>query len=456
MELGAALLAVSAGEYAERFEEFRHAIEPAWVTAALAARKPGRVRRRKLPGELVVWLVIAMALFRDRAIAAVVRHLDLVVSPPTGGRGRVTNAAIVQARDTLGPEPLAALFRQLATAWAGGAADAERWRGLAVYGVDGTTLRLPDTAANDAAFGRPGTSRGNATAGYPQLRLVVLLVLRQHVLAAAAFGPYRTSELALAARLWGELPAHALVILDRGFAAYPLFHQLGDRSVDRHWLVRARSGPTALAWRVVQRLGRGDDLVELTPSRATCAAHPELPTTLRARAIRVQHRGYPAYVVLTSLLDPAAYPAADLAALYHERWEVELAFDEVKTHTCERVEALRSKAPARIEQEVWGLLIAYTLVRFIVARAAQRAKVPPLSLSYRHALLVVRSFCLSAWMVAPGTIPRALDRLLDDLALVVLPPRRCRRYPRAVKIKMSNYPRKRPDRQRPPKSRRLK
>lgn len=456
MELGTALLALRAGDHAEHLGEFRAAIEPEWMATALAARKPGLVRRRKLPGDLVVWLVIAMALFRDRAIAAVVRHLDLVLPPATGGRGRVSNAAIVQARDTLGPEPLEALFRQVATAWAGGAADAERWRGLGVYGVDGTTLRVPDTAENDAAFGRPGTSRGDATAGYPQLRLVVLLVLRQHVLAAAAFGPYRTSELTLAARLWSALPAHSLVILDRGFAAYPLFHQLTDPAAARHWLVRARSGPTALTWQVVQHLGRGDDLVELTPSRATCTAHRDLPPTLRARAVRVQRRGFPAYVVLTSLLDPIAYPAPEIAALYHERWEVELAFDEVKTHTCERLETLRSKAPARVAQEVWGLLIAYSLMRFILARAADRARVPPLALSYRAALLTVRSFCLSAWLIAPGTLPRALDRLLDDLALIVLPPRRGRRYPRAVKIKMSNYPRKRPTRRRPAKSRRVK
>src|SRR5262249_59071688 len=115
-------------------------------------RGPGPIRRRKLPAEYVVWLVIGMALLRDRSIREVVRHLDLVL-PTRAGRGTVSGAAIAQARDRLGPEPLAALFAQTAAVWGPAAAAAERWRGLTVYGVDGTTLRAPDTAANAAAFG---------------------------------------------------------------------------------------------------------------------------------------------------------------------------------------------------------------------------------------------------------------------------------------------------------------
>jgi len=199
----------------------------------------------------------------DRAIAQVVQHLDLVLPTARGARGRVTNGAIVHARDRLGPAPLAALFRRTAGVWAGAAAEATRWRRLAVFGLDGTTLRLADTAENAATFGRPGTSRGGAAAGYPQLRCVVLSVLRHHVVAAAKFGPYRTSELELAAALWSELPGQSLVILDRGFAAYALFHRLGDRAHERHWLVRARGGPCALHWTRVQRLGPGDELVDL-------------------------------------------------------------------------------------------------------------------------------------------------------------------------------------------------
>jgi Insertion element 4 transposase N-terminal/Transposase DDE domain len=444
MELGEAILAVGAGERTASFEEFSAAIDPQWIADALAATGTASLRRRKLPAEYVVWLVIGMALFRDRGIAQVAQHLDLVLPTPTGARGRITPGAMVQARTRLGPQPLAALFTQTAGVWAGAAAEATRWRGLAVYGVDGTTLRVPDTPANDATFGRPGTSRGGP-AGYPQLRLVVLLVLRQHLVAAAALGPCTHSEPAVAATLWPQLPDQALVILDRGFTAYALFHTLADAERGRHWLVRVRTGRGALRWTVRQRLGRGDELVDWTPT------HPhqrtvgrKLPATLRARAVRVQRRGFRPYLLLTSLLDPVAYPAAELAALYHERWELELAFDEVKTHTLERTETLRSHAPARVEQEVWGLLLGYNLVRLLMARAAPHAGVPPLRLSYWNAVLLLRGFWHSAWYLPPGTLPRHLDTLLQQLALLVIPPRRARRYPRAVKLTHTHYPRKRP------------
>jgi hypothetical protein len=448
MAVGEALEALGADERPTSFEQFSAAIDPQWITDALAATGTASVRRRKLPAEHVVWLVIGMGLFRDRSIPQVVHHLELVLPSAIGARRQVTNGAIVQARDQLGAAPLAALFVQTAQAWAPPAAAADRWRGLAVYGLDGTTLRVADTSENVAHFGRPPSRHGEG-AGYPQLRLVTLLALRAHLIAAAAFGPYRTSEVALAAQVWAALPEHALVILDRGFCSYALFHALATPDRDRHWIVRARTGRTALTHTVVERFSPGDALVELRPSPATCAKYPDLPPTLRVRAVRVHRRGFRPYWVFTSLRNPATHPTADLAALYHERWELELAFDELKTHTCERVEALRSKAPPRVEQEVWGLLLAYNLVRVVMSRAAPRAGVPPVRLSYRYALLAVRAFWHAAWDTSPGTLPRRLDTLLDELALFVLPQRRPRRYRRAVKLKMSNYPRNRPRHRKP-------
>ena len=255
MGLGEAILAVGAGARPASFEQFAAAIDPQWIDDALAATGTASVRRRKLPAERVVWLVLGMALFEDRSIAEVVHHLDLVLPAPGGGRGRISNAAIVQARDQLRAAPLAALFAQTATAWAPPAADEARWRGLAVYALDGTTLRAPDTPDNVAAFGRPPSRYGEG-AGYPQLRLVALLAVRHHLLAGAAFGPYRTSEGELATTVWAKMPDHAVVILDRGFARYALFHALADAEHQRHWLVRARRGRTAR--RGAARPGRRD------------------------------------------------------------------------------------------------------------------------------------------------------------------------------------------------------
>ena len=442
MELGPALLAVGKGEWPDHFEQFAAALDPVWIQQALNTTGKATVRRRKLPAEQAIWLVIGMGLFRNRSIQDVARHLRLVLPGPMAKSpaGSLTSSAVVQARQRLGCEPLAELFSRTAEHWAVSAADAQRWRGLAVYGVDGSTLRIADTPENESVFGRPGSSRGDAA--YPQLRLVTLMALRAHLLAGLALGPYTTGEVTLAETLWDRIPDDSLTILDRGFLSYGLFHRLQCHGSSQHWLIRAKNKSK---WNVIRRLGANDHLVELSLPKSARRAHPELPETLQVRAVRYQRRGFRAQTLLTSLTDSEHYPASEIAALYHERWELELAFDELKTHTLEREETLRSRTPARVYQEVWGLAIGYNLVRLAMARAAQEAGLPPIRLSYRHALMLVREFWrLAAITTGPGLLPRRIIELHHDLALLVLPPRRSRRsYPRAVKIKMSNYPRKR-------------
>ena len=442
MRLGTALATVAAGERPPSFDVFRETLDPAWIAAALRATGKATIRRRKLPAERVLWLVIGMALFRDRSIQEVVRHLDLVL-PTAHGRGRASGSAVAQARSRLGPAPLAALFTQTASLWGPAAADAERWRGLAVFGIDGTTLRVPDTAANEAEFGR-APARAEGTSGYPVLRLVALMVLRRHLLTALNLGPYQRGERVLAEPLWAALPERSLVIVDRGLASYAMFQRVGDPAAQRHWLTRAKEGRRAPQARVVRRLGPDDDIVVFRPGdkvRRRCRA---IPPRVEVRAIRYQRRGFPPQTLLTSLLDPVAYPAAELIALYHERWELELGFDEVKTHTLEREETLRSTTPARITQEVWGLALGYNLVRLAMARVAQTAGIAPTRISYRHALQLIRVFWLTAWLTSPGVLPRRLDALDAELALLILPARRVRGYPRKVKLKMSTYVRKHP------------
>lgn len=441
MDIGQALLAVGDGERPDHFEQFAAALDPAWIQQALTATGKATVRRRKLPAEQAVWLVIGMGLFRDRSIQDIAHHLALVLpeSTATSVPGSLTSSAAVQARQRLGVEPLSELFRRTAEHWAVRAAEAQRWQGLAVYGVDGSTLRIADTPENDSTFGRPGSSRG--AAAYPQLRLVTLMALRAHLLAGLALGPYGTGEVTLAETLWDRIPDDSLTILDRGFLSYGLLHRLQTEGKSRHWLIRAKA---KLKWRVIRRLGANDQLVEITLSKQVRRAHPELPEMLQVRAVRYQRRGFRAHTLLTSLTDRQRYPAAEIAALYHERWELELAFDEIKTHTLEREETLRSRKPVRVYQEVWGLAVGYNLVRLAMTRAAAAAGLPPLRLSYRHSLVLIRDFWLFAGITSgPGLLPRRLERLHRDLALLILPPRRTRRYPRAVKIKMSNYPRKR-------------
>jgi len=440
MDLGQALLEVGEGRADESFTLFSRTLDQRWIDQALEATGTATVRRRKLPADYVVWIVIGMGLLRDRSIAEVVRHLDLVlpgVDPPR--RQSVTPGAVVQARDRLGEPPLQRLFTHSADSWAAASAEQDRWRGLLVFGVDGSRLRIPDTPDNDRAFGRPKSGRGRA--GYPQVRIVALMVLRSHLLAALAVGCCTDAEITLAASLWPKLPDHSLTILDRGFVSYRLFHQIHTAGTDCHWLTRGKKN---LKWRVLQKLGPHDFLVELPVHKNLRRAHPELPETLRARLIHYRRRGFRPQTLLTSLLDPGAFPAAEIIALYHERWELEIGFDEIKTHTLEREEAhLRSRAPERVRQELWGLAIGYNLVRLEIERVAQRAAVSPRRISYRHTLMLIRNFWVTAWIASPGVLPKRLEALQHELALLILPTRRSRRFPRAVKIKMSNYPLKR-------------
>lgn len=187
-----------------------------------------------------------------------------------------------------------------------------------------------------------------------------------------------------------------------------------------------------------------DYLVEITPSRQVRKKYPAMPETFQARVISYQIKGYRPQKLITSMLDSEKYPAKEMAELYHERWELEVGYDEIKTHMLEREESLRSRKPTGVLQEIAGMGIAYNLVRVEMARVSEQFKLPPTRLSFRHALVLIRNFCLAAWAASPGVLPRRLGGLEQDLRLLVLPERRSeRRYPRHVKIKMSNYARNR-------------
>jgi len=400
---------------------------------ALKMVKEEPVRRRALPAEVVIWLLIAMALMRERCIRAVLSHLKL----PAAGPRTATSSAIVQARDRLGEQPMAALFGYTADEWALPSADADRWHGLALFGADGTCLRVADTPENEKAFGRPGSSKHRGASAYPQVRLVGLMALRSRLLYGAAFGRFRTGECTLAKKLWHLLPDQSLAILDRGFIDYGLFYHITTSGNARHYLCRAKKN---LKWETVRRLGPGDELVSVTLARTLRKEQPELPESIQLRAIRYQIKGFQPQTLLTSLIDPDAFPAEEVAVLYHERWELELAYDEVKTHTLEREETLRSKSPERVRQELWGLLIAYNLVRRQIERFAEAQNVHPLRVSFRAALLLVRNACVCAAM-GVGSTRALLDSMNEQMKLLILPERRDRRYRRCVKIKMSSYPR---------------
>jgi len=441
-----ALEFTSAFTLAELPQLIKH-LDPAWIEEALLATGTATVRRRRLPADRVLWLMLGVALMRDLPITEVARRLDVAL-PDADGTRTVASSALTQARARLGAEPLEWLFLRTAETWAGASADVDRWRKLALYAVDGTTLRVADSDVNRAHFGghnsgRHAGGRDARVSGYPLLRAVALMALRSHLIAATSFGPYGVDERTYAQDLWTSVPDHSLVLVDRGYLQANVLVPLMTKGTERHWLTRAKSNTK---YRVVRRLGVGDELVEFTVSSEARRKDPSLPTHFQARAIRYQRKGYQPQRLLTSLTDDKRYPAVELRVLYHERWEIELGFGEIKTDMLERLETIRSKSPAAVAQELWGLLIAYNLVRLEMARIATELRVAPTRISFVAALRAfVEQWTWAAHTPTPGAIPQRLATMRDRLRIYVLPPRRPERvFPRAVKIKMSSYNRKLP------------
>lgn len=449
MKLGSALECLAAFPPPDGVSQFAKDLPHEWITQALTSTGVATLRRRRLPVEQVPWLVIGMALYRNRPITEVVDKLDLAM--PSSSAPTVAPSALVQARDRLGESPMAWLFAHSAAHWGHRSAAADRWRGLSLYAIDGTTLRVPDSPENREFFGGQ-KGRDQETSGYPIVRLSALMAVRSHLLVAASFGPYQKGEHAYAEDLWRCVPDNAVLLADRLYWSAKILLALTREGLNRHWLTRAKID---FKGRLLERLGRNDELMELDVSDAARASDPTLPRTWVVRVIRYQKRGFPPQRLLTSMLDPARYPAAEIVALYHERWEIELGYGELKTGMLGSV-PLRSKSVDRVRQEIWGLLIAYNLVRLEMERVADQAGLPPTRISF---LTVFRMIC-DEWLwcaiASPGAIPRHLRNLREDMKRLTIPPRRDRLYPRAVKVKMSNYARKRPTPGKPRSSKRSK
>ncbi len=429
MRLGESL-AVTAPLLPEQFEDFRRNIDAEWIEQALAATGTASLRRRRLPAEQVVWLVIGMALFRNRSIYEVACKLDLALE---GSTPMAAPSSVAEARARLGQEPMEWLFVRSADQWAHRSADGNRWRGLALYGVDGTSMRVADSPSNRQHFGGSKGRRGES--GYPLVRAVALMALRSHLLAQVAFGPYQTHETVYAAQLWDVVADRSLTIVDKGFFSAGILIPLSRSGAERHWLTRARKNQK---WRVLQQLGRNDLLVEMDVSRKAQSNDPTLPRSWVARAIRYQRKGFRPQDLLTSLTDPVAYPAEEIAALYHERWELEVGYAEIKTELLEREESIRSKSPALVNQELWGIFLAYNLIRLEMERVAQQAEVEPTRISFTAALRLIVDEWLWCAVASPGAIPAHLRRLRAALVGLILPPRRPgRSFPRLVRIALS-------------------
>lgn len=416
------------------FERFASLIDPAWIDEALHQTGTVSLRRRRLPAERMVWLVIGLALFRNEPIWHIVQQLDLADGPAL--RTPVPSAAVA-GRERLGDAPMAWLFDRLASCWGSRPVPEQGlFHGLRTYAVDGVVWSVPDTEANLAQFGRPSNAQGSGA--WPQLRAVCLMDTYTHLIRAANFGDYRTGELSFATPLMLAVPDESLTIFDRAYFSAAFLLDWQKAGGQRHWLMRAK---TPLRHEIVHEFAPGDYLVRLPVSPRAQKLHPELPTHWQARLIECMVGGQ-ARQFLTSLCDPQRFPARDIAAHYVQRWEIELGFREIKQGMLKKATTLRSKLPALVRQEVWGMLIAYNLLRHEMAQMADELHVSPQHLSFQWLALAITTALYHWPLQTPGTLPKRLALLREQARAYLLPERRTRSYPRVVKQPRSRFPMK--------------
>jgi len=366
---------------------------PELVDRVVAEAGRTQQRQRLLPARVVVWLVLAMALFSGQAYEVVARLL-------AGGLGwarrwqqwyRVPSTpAIAKARVRLGAEPLRRLFVEVARPLATPDTKGAWYRGWRLLAIDGTCLDVADTPANQAAFGRPRTHRGEQTA-FPQVRLVAVAECGTHAIIDAAMGPLAKGETTMAAGLLGDdgaLGPQVLLLADRQFVDANLWRQAASTGAQLLWRTR-----TNAVLPVLESFDDGSYLSQI--AAATDRRRGVAPTMVRVVEYTLgRDPGRPAapapYRLLTTILDPTQAPAAELAALYHQRWEFETTLDELKTHQRGPKVVLRSRSPEMVAQEVWGMLLVHHAIRTLMHRAALDHHLDPDRLSFVRSLRIVR------------------------------------------------------------------
>ncbi len=357
------------------------------VDAVLAETGRQSQRHRQLPARLVVYYVLALALYAQASYGEVLRCLlEGVRWLRLGGvdPALATKSAITRARSRLGVMPLQRLFQRLARPFAEPLTPGAWYRGRRLVSLDGTTIDLPDTPELEARFGRPAASRG--VSGFPQLRLLGLAETGTHALFAAAVDRTDSSEVGLAPQLFAQLQPDMLCLADRAFVGFALWREAVATGADLLWRLRANQ-----VLPCQQRLPDGSYLSRLYASPKH-RRHDEGGVVVRVIDYRLEGvpEAEPLYRLATTLLDPGAAPAAELAALYHERWESEGTFAELKVTLPGARLMLRSRRVDLVEQELYGLLLVHLALRQLIYQASRRASCDPDKLSFLHAVRLVR------------------------------------------------------------------
>jgi hypothetical protein len=344
-------------------------------------------RQRDLPTHVVVYYVIALALYMQVSYREVLRCLLEGIQwlrDPTAPVRTVGKSGISQARTRLGWKPMRDLHDELVQPIATPETRGAWYQDWRLVSLDGSTLDVADEKVNAAAFGRSSGGRGDGA--YPQLRFVSLVENGTHVLFGSQMGGYRSSEVALARRVLARLSRGMLCLADRGFFGYEMWQQARSTGADLLWRIKRN-----LRLECEQRLADGSYLSHIYPTERD-RRHRSNGIAVRAIDYRLEgiEGAESIYRLVTTILEPKRAPATELAALYQQRWEIETAFDELKTHLRGARIVLRSKTPDLVRQEFYGLLMAHFAIRGLMQEAALKADEDPNRLSYVHAVRVVR------------------------------------------------------------------
>jgi Insertion element 4 transposase N-terminal/Transposase DDE domain len=420
----ATTITVAAGRFAPgHLGELTQLVPFEMVDEALAETRKVQSRIRDLPSRVVVYLLLAACLFEDVGYPGVWRKLTaglqgIPFAAPTAG-------ALSQARRRVGAGPVRFLFDLLRGPAAAAAAGGARWHGLLVCAIDGTTMTAADSTANLGRFTKHGGHHGGS--GYPLIRVMVLVACGTRTIIDAVFGPASTGEVTYAAQLLRSLRAGMIVLLDRNFAAAALIAAIAGAEADV--LVRVKNGRKLP---VLRRYPDGSCLSLLGATQVRVIDCEITISTIAGRRTGI-------YRLATTLLDHRGYPASELVRLYHERWEIETAYLEIKS-TILGGRVLRARTPAGIDQEIYALLVTYQILRTAMADAT--ATVPgtdPDRASFTIALHAARDQLIQAAGIIAGTVIDLIGTIGRHILASLMPSRRIRTSPRVVKRAISKY-----------------
>ena len=373
------------------------------IDSVLAATGRASKRQRDLPGHVVIYYVIALALYMQVSYREVLRCLLEGIRWLQGPNGHIKvtgKSGISQARKRVGSEPLQVLHDELvgpiAVRGSKRTTKGAWYRTWRLVSLDGSTLDVADTKENELAFGRPKASRGQS--GFPQIRIVSLVENGTHVLFGSRMAGYNTGEITLTREVIGNLNKGMLCLADRNFFGYKLWKQAQETGADLLWRVKKN-----LKLPCLRRFRDGSYMSRIYASDKDRRHDKD---GIDVRVIEYTLEGVPdaepLYRLITTILIPKEAPAKELAALYHDRWEIENAFDEFKTHLRGAKIVLRSKRPELVVQEFYGFMMAHFAIRGIMHEAALKANEDPDRLSYVHSVRVIRRKLISLAAIPPS------------------------------------------------------